>query len=316
MGRAEVKIPGRAAMTAGMRHALALIALTLAPQARASDPALLPPSVREMMEAAIANGNEVEIATVAKIARQTNPGSADEIQRMVNSWKNRTKETKEAVIREASFADLWTGRIEAGGFRSTGSTSEIGISASANIKRAGTQWSHKLTAAVDYRRANGITSRERYFASYEPRYEFDSRGFAYGLAQFERDTTIGYDQRYTASAGIGYKLIVSKPVDLMMDVGPSIRHAHYTLGVTETKLGARGSLDFAWRMSPTLTFKQTASTYAESDVFTLNSLTSLETKVGRRWSAALSYNVQYESETLLTDKNFNTLSRLTLTHDF
>lgn len=285
-------------------------------QARADEPPLLPPSVREMMEAAIANGSEVEIATVAKIAKQTNPASADEIQRMVNSWKNRTKQTHEAVIREASFVDLWTGRIEAGGFRSTGSTSEIGISASANIKREGIQWSHKLTAAVDYRRANGITSRERFFASYEPKFQYDTRGFAYGLVQFERDTTIGYDQRYTASAGVGYKLIVSKPLDLMMDVGPSIRHADYTIGVTETKLGARASLDLVWRMSPTLAFKQTASTYAESDVFTLNSLSSLETKVGRRWSAALSYNVQYESETLLTDKDFNTLSRLTLTYDF
>ncbi|MEJ7934897.1 DUF481 domain-containing protein [Sphingobium sp. AN558] len=299
-----------------MRHFIVFLPLLFAVQAQADDSPLLPPSVREMMEAAIANGSEVEIATVAKIAKQTNPASADEIQRMVNSWKNRTKQTHEAVIREASFADLWTGRIEAGGFRSTGSTSEIGISASANVKRAGIQWSHKLTAAVDYRRANGITSRERYFASYEPKFEYDSRGFAYGLVQFERDTTIGYDQRYTASAGVGYKLIVSKPVDLMMDVGPSIRHADYTIGVNETKLGARASLDLVWRMSPTLAFKQTGSTYAESDVFTLNSLSSLETKVGRRWSAALSYNVQYESETLLTDKAFNTLSRLTLTYDF
>lgn len=300
-----------------MRHKFALIALfSFATPAYADDAPLLPPSVREMLEAAIANGNETEIATVAKIAKQTNPGSADEIQRMVGHWKDRTKETHEAVIREASFAELWTGRIEAGGFRSTGSTSEIGISIAANVKRTGIQWSHKLTGAIDYRRANGITSRERYFASYEPRYEFDTRGFAYGLAQFERDTTIGYDQRYTASAGIGYKLIVSKRVDLSADAGPSIRHAKYTIGAEETKLGARGSLDLAWRISPLLTFKQTASTYAESDVLTLNALSSLETKVGRRLSAALSYNIQYESETLLTDKDFNTLSRVTLTYDF
>src|SRR3546814_14259973 len=87
-----------------------------------------------MLEAAIANGNETEIATVAKIAKQTNPGSADEIQRMVNSWKERTRTTRETVIREARFTELWTGKIEAGGFRSTGSTSEIGISASAAVQ--------------------------------------------------------------------------------------------------------------------------------------------------------------------------------------
>jgi putative salt-induced outer membrane protein len=285
-------------------------------QAWANYPILLPPSVREMLEAAIANGNETEIVTVAKIAKQTNPGSADEIQRMVNSWKERTKATRDTVIREARFTELWTGKVEAGGVRSTGSTSEIGISASAVIKRAGIQWSHKLSANIDYRRANGVTSRERYSASYEPRYEFDPRGFAYGLTQFERDTSIGYDARYTASAGIGYKLVVSRPLDLSVDAGPSIRHAKYVMGERETKLGARASMDLAWRLAPTLTFKQVASGYAESDVYTLNSLTSLVTKVGTRWSAAFSYNVQYESETLLSARDFDTLSRLTLTYDF
>lgn len=299
-----------------MRACLIPLALFFTAPAYAADPALLPPSVREMLEAAIANGNETDIATVAKIARQTNPGSADEIQRLVNSWKERTKATQDTVIREARFTELWTGRVEAGGFRSTGSTSEIGISASATATRNGIQWSHKLSAAADYRRANGVTSRERYFAGYEPKFQFDPRGFAYGLAQFERDTSIGYDERYTASVGVGYKLIVSKPVDLLVDIGPSVRHAKYLIGVRETKLGARGSMALAWRASPTLTFKQTAAGYAESDVYSLNALTSMETKVATRWSAALSYNVQYESETLLSSRNFNTLSRVTLSYDF
>jgi putative salt-induced outer membrane protein len=300
-----------------MRARLTLfLMLSALPGVARADDTLLPPAVREMMEAAIANGNETEIATVAKIARQTNPGSAGEIQRMVNSWKDRTKATRDTIIREARFTDLWTGRIQAGGFRSTGSTSELGISAAATVTRTGIEWSHKLTASADYRRANGVTSRERYFGSYEPKYQFDPRGFAYGLAQFERDTSIGYDERYTASAGIGYKLIVSKPLDLSADIGPSIRHARYVIGAVETKLGVRGSMALAWRASPTLTVKQTASAYAESDVYTFNALTSLETKVSTRWSAAFSYNVQYESETLLQSRDLDTLSRLTLTYDF
>lgn len=295
--------------------ALALLALPV--PALAGEPPLLPPPVREMLEASIANGNEADIATIAKIARQTNPGSADEINRMVASWKDRTRKTHEAVIREAGFADLWRGRIEAGGFRSTGSTSELGLSGSLNIKRTGIQWSHELSAVADYRRANGLVSRDRYLASYQPRYQFDPRGFAYGLVQFERDRSIGYNARYTASAGIGYKLIVSKPIDLQVDIGPSLRHADYVLDVSETKLGARGSLDLTWRISPTLTFRQTASGYAESDVYSLTALAALETKVSNRWAVRLSYNAQYESETLLTaGRDLDTLSRVTLTYDF
>ncbi|MDX3900455.1 MAG: DUF481 domain-containing protein [Sphingobium sp.] len=294
----------------------AAIPLLAATPAHAADAPLLPPSVREMMEAAIANGNETEIATVAKIARQTNPGSADEIARMVKSWKDRTRQTRETVIREASFTDLWTGRIEVGGFRSTGSTSELGISGTANVKRTGIEWSHELVASADYRRANGIVSRDRYLASYQPRYQFDPRGFAYGLIQFERDASIGYEQRYTASTGIGYKLIVSTPLDLQVDAGPSVRYAHYTTGERETKVGGRGSLDLAWRLAPNLTFKQTASGYAESDVYSFTALSALETKVAARWTTRFSYNVQYESESVVKDKTFDTLSRVTLTYDF
>ena len=275
-----------------MRACLILMSFLFAAPALAADPVLLPSSVREMLEAAIANGSETEIATVAKIARQTNPTSGDEIQRMVNSWK------------------------EAGGFRSTGSTSELGLSGTATATRAGLQWTHKLSATADYRRANGVTSRERYLASYEPRYQFDPRGFAYGLTQFERDTSIGYDERYTGSVGIGYKLIVSQPLDLQVDIGPSVRHAKYLTGERETKLAARGSMAAVWRLSPTLTLKQTAAGYAESEVYSLNSLTAIETKVAARLSAALSYNVQYESETLLSARDLDTLSRLTLTYDF
>lgn len=299
-----------------MRYWLISLPLLFTAPAFADPAPLLPPAVREMLEAAIANGNEAEIVAVAKIAKQTNPASTDEIQQMVASWKDRTKETRNAVIREARFIDLWTGKVEVGGFRSTGSTSEIGISASTAIERTGIQWSHKLAASIDYRRANGVTSRERYMASYEPRYEFNPRGFLYGLAQFERDTSIGYNERYTASAGIGYKLIVSTPVDLSMNVGPSIRYADYVIGDRETKFGARASMDATWRLSPALTFKQAASAYAESDVYSVNSLTSLETRVGSGWSVGLSYNVQYESETLLTDRDLETLSRFTLTHVF
>lgn len=290
--------------------------LCLATPAFAADPPLLSPSVREMLEAAIANGNENDIATVAKIARQTNPGSAEEISRMVANWKDRTNKTREAIIREASFTDLWSGKIEAGGFRSTGSTSELGISVAANVKRTGIQWSHKLSAAADYRRANGVTSRERYVASYEPRYEFDPRGFAYGIAQFERDPSIGYNSRYTTSIGVGYKVIVSTPLDLSLDIGPSLRHANYVIGPVETKVGARGSMDLVWRLSPTLTFKQVASGYVESGAFSANSLTSLETRVAARLAAQLSYNVQYETKTLLNDRNLDTLSRVTLTYEF
>ncbi len=50
-----------------MRCCLIPVALLFAVPAHAADTTLLPPTVREMLEAAIANGNETDIATVAKL---------------------------------------------------------------------------------------------------------------------------------------------------------------------------------------------------------------------------------------------------------
>ena len=290
--------------------------LFLSTPALADEPSPLPPAVRAMIEQAIAGGNQGDIDTVARIAQKTYPGAQAEVAAMVNAYDKQKAEEKKEKIEQAGVLQLWEGRGEIGGFRSTGSTSEIGISAALNLTRTGLHWSHTLSGSADYRRANGETSRQRFVASYQPRYQFDPSGFAYGLVQFERDPIIGFDSRYTGSAGIGYKLIQSKKVNLSLDAGPSVRHVEYIDGSGETKLGARSSVDFGWKLSDTLTFRQTASGYAENDVRSLIAQTSLTTRLVSRLSANFSYNVQYETQTRLTDERLDTLSKATLVYDF
>jgi putative salt-induced outer membrane protein len=284
--------------------------------ALAAEPAPLPPAVRAMIEQAIAGGNQSDIDTVARIAQKTYPGAQAEVAAMVNAYGEQKATEKKEKIEQAGMFQLWEGRGEVGGFRSTGSASEVGISVGINLTRTGLHWSHTLSGSADYRRANGETSRQRFVASYQPRYQFDPSGFTYALIQFERDPIIGFDSRYTGSVGIGYKLIQGKKVNLSIDAGPSVRHVEYLDDTGETKLGARSSLDFGWKLSDTLTFRQTASGYAERDAQSVIAQTSLTTRLVSRLSANFSYNVQYESPTRLNDERFDTLSKATLVYDF
>ncbi|CAN5355263.1 hypothetical protein BH10PSE12_BH10PSE12_19430 [soil metagenome] len=294
------------------------MALSLLPvvPALAAEAVPLQPAVRLMLETAIASGNQGDIDAVARVARQANPGAIAEIAAMMSAYDQRKDTERKIQVQNASFTQLWNGKGELGGFRSTGSTSEVGISAGITLQRSGLKWSHTLAGTVDYRRANGETSRERFVASYQPRYQFDPIGFVYGLAQYERDPFIGFDARYTGSTGIGYKLLQGKRLNLSLDVGPSVRHVIYTDESAETKLGARSSLDFGWTLSPTLTLHQTASGYVENKVRSLNAQTSLTTRIVSRLSANFSYNIQYETETRLTDEKLDTLSKATLVYDF
>jgi putative salt-induced outer membrane protein len=280
------------------------------------DPLPLQPAVRLMLETAIASGNQADIDAVARVARAANPAALAEIAAIMDAYDRRKATEHKIQVQNASLLQLWNGKGELGGFRSTGSTSEIGISAGITLQRTGLKWSHTIAGTADYRRANGETSRERFVASYQPRYQFDPIGFVYGLVQYERDPFIGFDARYTGSSGIGYKLIQGKKLNLSLDVGPSVRHVVYTDGSDETKLGGRSSLDFGWALSPTLTLRQTASGYAENDARSLNAQTSLTTRIVSRLSANFSYNVQYETQTRLTDEKLDTLSKATLVYDF
>ena len=299
-----------------LKFTFAATALLAAAPSFAAEPPPLPEAARQMLQKALDGGNDAEIATIAKYAIAANPDAKAEVDAIVNRYRTQKDKARTARLSNARFWALWDGKIELGGFRSTGSTSEVGISAALGLKRTGLKWTHALSASVDYRRANGRTSTERVVAAYQPRYAFDPRGFAYGLVQYEHDPFLGYDARYTGSAGIGYKLVDGKKVQLSVDAGPSVRHAQYTDDGTETHMGARTSLDLSWKLNPALTFRQTASGYAEKDVQSLTALTALDARLIAKLTARFSYNVQYETDTKLTDEKLDTLSKVTLIYDF
>lgn len=287
-----------------------------APENIAQPEAGLPEAVRHMITKALESGNDGDIAIITKYALSTNPDATEQIQAMVNAYKAHAEEERRDAIKEASIFDLWDGKMELGGFRSTGSTSEFGISTSMSAVRKGLKWTHSLVANADYREANGEKSVERILASYSPTYNFDTRNFAYGLLQYERDPIVGYNYRYTGSFGVGYTFISNNIVKLSATLGPSLRDTAYTDDGKETKFGARSSLNFRWAFTPTLSLQQTASAYAESDTASVTALSALDARIVSKLSARFSYNMQYETGSKLVDRAFNTTSKMTLIYDF
>lgn len=282
----------------------------------AAAPALLPDAVRDMLIAAIESGNDGDIDAVARLAKQTNPAAASEVDAMVANHRGEKAAATQQRIKSARFFEMWSGKGEFGLFRSTGTASEFGISGGLNLKREGLRWKHLLRLNADYRRANGETSRESFLAAYEPRYQLNDDSFTYALAQYERDPFIGFDNRYTLSAGIGYTAVSTKRTKLSVDAGPAYRYVNYTDDGDEERVGLRSSLDFNWKLSPTLTFQQNAYAYVEKDRASLSSLSALDAKIISRLSARLSYSTAFESETELTPESFDTLSKVTLVYDF
>lgn len=309
--------------------ALALPALAVSQPARAE----LPVPVRAIIDAAIATGDAAKVATVIDLARQTNPGDAEEIAALHEAFLTHQREIaaeaeRQALIarREAGVFENWSGRGEIGAFHATGNSQDTGLTAALALERTGIDWQHRLRARADYQRSNGRTSREQYSFAYEPRYRVTPRLFTYALAQAERDPFQGYTSRLSASGGIGYQAIDGEALDLSIKAGPAWRRTNLVGGGGESNIGALAGFDFDWRILPQLTMTQNTDLVAEtagSAVAIIDAAntsvtvaTGLEAKVSQSLTTRLAYTVDYNSNPPPGAVSTDTHTRFTLVYDF
>ena len=125
----------------------------------------LPAPVKAMLEAAIESGIDADVQSVAKIARMTNPEDVDEINSMVarhTAALEQIEEAKRQKKLEAGFFENWSGEGEIGAFRTTGNSSNTGLSGGLKLNKDAVKWRLKFLARADYQRSNGVTTREQF----------------------------------------------------------------------------------------------------------------------------------------------------------
>lgn len=283
----------------------------------------LPGPVRAMIDAAIASGKEGDVETVAKLAKDTNPGANEEIDLIVADFRAARGKAREAEaaaaqakLASAKFWQNWKGEGQIGGSLSSGNTRSAGLSAGLALARKGIDWTHKLRAQADYQRTNGKTSVERYLGEIEPQYRLGDRGFVYGLARWEHDRILGYDARWNLSGGLGYKLVDGKALALSLKGGPAWRRTDFVNGTGDDELTALAGLDFGWQMSPTLRLTQVASTVVGEANSSTSSLTALNAKLSGKLSARLAYAAQIDSSPPPGVESVDTQTRFTLVYGF
>jgi len=297
-----------------MRALLLALPLLLANTA-AEDPEI-PSTIKSMLDAAIASGSEGDVAVIVKYARTADPASADLVVKIASDWRNDRLAKANRRIREADFFDLLKGHAELGGYVTTGNTENIGLTAGVELKREGLEWRHKLRLQADYQESLGLVSRERYVAAYEPNWKFDDRAYMYGAAQYESDRFSGFYDRISVSSGAGYSAIKSPAVKLDLELGPAYRRTHFIDDKTESNIAARGSMDFGWKLSPSISVTQNASAYVQDANSTVSSRSALLAKLFGPFSAQFSYTLQYESMPPIGRQTTDTTSRAALVVDF
>jgi putative salt-induced outer membrane protein len=298
---------------------LPLLAVSIASPAAAQ----LPDGVQAMIDAALETGDPETVRTVIGLARQTNPDEAEQLDSMLADFEEEqarlaaeAEAIRETEIREAGLFDNWSGSGQLGAFRSTGNSSNTGITAGLKLNRTGIDWIHKFAAQIDYQRANGQTTREQYQISYEPNYELSSDFYAYALGQYERDLFQGFSARYAASGGFGYHILETGSMTLDLQGGPAWRRTERTDGSTESDLSGFLSADYNWRISESLKLSQNIRTFLQSDNSTITSTTGLQAKVASNFSVGVNYSIEIDTDPPPGATKTDTLSRVTIIYDF
>lgn len=306
-----------------MRRTIPLILapLLLAPlllgNAQADEaPPEMPDTVKAMLDAAMKAGDEAAVNAIVKYAKAADKASVEVAEKAAGNWKRERREAAERRVREARFLDLVKGRAELGGYVTTGNSETIGLTGVLDVKREGLQWRHKWRAQADYQESLNVVVRERYLASYEPNYKVNDRLYAYGAALFESDRFLGFNQRYSISAGAGYTAINNGSLKVDVELGPAFRHTAFTDDTIESQIAARGKLDLDWKITPGVTFSQDAAAYLQRANSTVTTKTALRVRLFGPLSTQMSYGVNYESTPPIGRKTTDTTSRASLLIDF
>lgn len=295
-----------------------------AEEANADSPeSALDPAIRKMIETAMASGDGTAVVKVLTIARQVAPAAGVEIDALEKAWKAdiadreaQLQSARMAKLRSASPLENWKGEIELGAYRSTGTSSNLGVLGSVELEREGIEWSHKLSGRAEVQSTDGETTTERLFAAWQPKYGFQGQAYAFGLAQYEHDPFAGYDHRYTLGAGLGYRAIAGDRLQLDLEGGPAFRHTDEIEGLRRSHLVGRGSLNLKVQLTPTLKLAHETAVYLEDGDSNAAAITTLDTKLIGNLQARFSYNVQYEGNPPSGTHALNTQSRATFVYSF
>lgn len=291
---------------------------------RSEHPPETPPDpVGNMLAAAIASAKDADVEAVGKLAKETNPENAAEIEERLLAYRAERKRLRDeaaaaerAKLAAAKFWQNWKGEGQIGASQSSGNTESVGLSAGLALARKGIDWTHKMRAQADYQRTNGETSVERYLAELEQQYRINDRTFAFGLGRWEHDRILGYDTRWNLSGGLGYKVVDTKKMTLSLKGGPAFRQTDFVNGEEDTELTALAGIDFGWQISPTLRLTQVASTIIGEANGSTNSQTALSAKLTGALSARIAYSAQIDTSPPPGIESVDTQTRFTLVYGF
>lgn len=191
---------------------------------------------------------------------------------------------------------LFEGEVDLGGTFNTGNTSEKALAVALKVGYDTGLWQHVLATAFDYSRKEGLTTKERWFLSYQVNRDIGQRFYGFGRGEYVKDRFTGFDYRLYGGGGLGYRLVEQDDMEWSLEAGPGARYSQVVAtGLAETEFTFRLASAFEWEMSETARITQGVE-YLMNGTRTLDATTALTVKLSEKLSGRASFTVRNDSD--------------------
>lgn len=221
------------------------------------------------------------------------------------------------VAAAAEPAVKWSGESEIGAGLTTGNSDTANIAVAGRAVRESGGVTQTAVFDFGFTRTEGDTTQQRIFSSYQLDYEYDSRWFSFGRAEYENDRFSGFDYRIFLGLGLGANIIKSDGMNWTVTGGPGARYSVEDItGVDVITPSFRASSVFDIALTETATFTHEALTLWTSTTTTAATTFRLDTKLNSFLDARLSYNIRYETDPPTGAEQTDTTARAAIVFNY
>jgi putative salt-induced outer membrane protein len=170
----------------------------------------------------------------------------------------------------------------------------------------------KAKGSVLYSKNENSTSANKYNLELDYNHMISEKLYSYMGISYIKDELSDYDYRLNIGPGLGYKLLEDEIQTIDIQGGLDYAYDKYNSGsTTDNYLAGKTELNYKYRFSPTVDFKQMISyleSFEDGDKYFATSDSSIGVKMTQNLSLGVSYSIDYTNKTNKenTDKKFLT----------
>ena len=158
----------------------------------------------------------------------------------------------------------------------------------------------KAKGSILYSENDENTSANKYNIELDYNHMINEKLYSYMGINYIKDELSDYDYRLNIGPGLGYKLIEDEIQTVDIQGGLDYAYDKYKSGIKDNYLAGRTELNYKYKFSPNLDFKQMLSylaSFEDANKYFVVSDSAFEVNMTKNLSLGVSYNMDYTNQT-------------------